>query len=284
MIINCVAIPENLLESELFGYEKGAFTGADQAKKGRIALANHGTVFLDEIADMKLSLQSKILRVLQEQEIEPVGAASPMSVNVRVIAATHTNLDQAVQENRFRQDLYYRLSVVPLTIPPLRERPEDIPALVNTFIMMYNRGVKFGVQRFSAQAMQALQTYPWPGNVRELENLVQRMCILHYEHTVQSGDLPPKYRGFRRSDQPSSITSSTQNMGSLDFYSRMSELEDQLILHALRRSKGNKKMAAQILNMKRTTLLEKIKKKKLGPVLEEMLKKNASTQGNCQPG
>lgn len=278
MAINCAAIPDELLESELFGYEKGAFTGADQPKKGRIALANQGTVFLDEIGDMKLSLQSKILRILQEQEIEPVGANSPISVNVRVIAATHTNLEQAVQEGHFRQDLYYRLSVVPITIPPLRERPEDIPALVNTFIMMYNRGVKFGVQQFSTQAMQALQAYPWPGNVRELENLVQRMCILHCEQTVHLKDLPPKYRGNRRTDQPASITSSAQNIGSLDFYSRMSELEDQLILHALRQSRGNKKLAAQILNMKRTTLLEKIKKKKLSPTLEQMLKKNKASQ------
>lgn len=280
MTVNCAAIPDELLESEFFGYEKGAFTGADQSKKGRIALADQGTVFLDEIGDMKLSLQSKILRVLQEQEVEPVGAGSPVPVNVRIIAATHANLDQAVQEGRFRQDLYYRLSVVPLNIPALRERPEDIPALVNTFIMMYNRGVKFGVQRFSNQAIQALQAYPWPGNIRELENLVQRMCILHCEQTVHLGDLPPKYRGYRRSDRQTSITSAAQNMGNIDFYSRMSELEDQLIMHALRQSKGNKKLAAQLLNMKRTTLLEKIKKKKLGPVLDQMLKKNSSSPAN----
>ena len=231
---------------------------------------------MDDIGlDQSRSRTAKSL--LEAKEIDPLQASTPAPVNVRVIAATDTDLEKAVQEGRFRQDLYHRLSMAPLNIPPLRDRPEDIPALVQTFIMMYNRGVKFGVQGFSTQAMHALQSYSWPGNVRELENLVQRMCILHCNQTVHVEDLPPKYRGSRRSDRPVTSASSIHDPANLDFYARMSQLEDQLILNALQQAKGNKKQAAQILNMKRTTLLEKIKKKKLGPALQDMMKKNASS-------
>ncbi|MGM0758530.1 MAG: sigma-54-dependent transcriptional regulator [Thermodesulfobacteriota bacterium] len=277
LAINCGTALDEQLEGELFGPVKGTSSGTDHHRTGRIAIPDQGTLFLDEIESLQHPLQSKILQLLQAKEVEPLED----SAKVRVIAATDINLEKAVQEGRFRQDLYHRLSMAPLNIPPLRDRPEDIPALVQTFVMMYNRGVKFGVQRFSTQAMHSLQSYSWPGNVRELENLVQRMCILHCNQTVHVQDLPPKYRGARRSDRPVTSASSIHDPANLDFYTRMSQLEDQLILNALQQAKGNKKQAAQILNMKRTTLLEKIKKKKLGPALEAMMKKNAPSAHDC---
>jgi len=277
LAVNCGTALNEHLEDDLFGSAQGTKSGTDRHQTGRIALPDQGTLFLDEIESLQYPLQSKLQQLLEAKEIDPLQASTPAPVNVRVIAATDTDLEKAVQEGRFRQDLYHRLSMAPLNIPPLRDRPEDIPALVQTFIMMYNRGVKFGVQGFSTQAMHALQSYSWPGNVRELENLVQRMCILHCNQTVHVEDLPPKYRGSRRSDRPVTSASSIHDPANLDFYARMSQLEDQLILNALQQAKGNKKQAAQILNMKRTTLLEKIKKKKLGPALQDMMKKNASS-------
>ena len=271
--VNCAAIPDDLLESELFGYLKGAFTGATQNKKGRLQYAEGGTLFLDEIGDMKPALQAKLLRVLQEKEFEPVGSVKPIKVDVRIVAATHRNLEQAVNNGTFREDLYYRLSVVPIAIPPLRDRKEDIPLLIETFRHVYSRGKKHSLTGFSPQAVATLLEYPWPGNVRELENLVQRLSILHGESMVDVDDLPEKYTAGRPAPPPPESSDGTLSptMEGADFNTQVSEFEDRLILQALLKTGGNKKEAAELLNLKRTTLLEKIKKKKLDRLFDHSL-------------
>ncbi len=266
--VNCAAIPEELLESELFGHAKGAFTGAARTKMGRIQYADGGTLFLDEIGDMKPSLQSKLLRVLQEREFEPVGEVKPISINLRVIAATHQNLEEAVEKGRFREDLYYRLSVIPITIPPLRDRREDIALLIEKFLQVFNRSRKTPFMGFSPDAMNVLSNFPWPGNVRELENLIQRMTILNGDRIVEVTDLPEKYRSGNSSDRlPQSSHSLAEEMisisGPVDFNTLVEDFENRLILQALQLTGGNKKEAARFLNLNRTTLLEKIKKKGL---------------------
>ncbi|HEB70845.1 MAG TPA: sigma-54-dependent Fis family transcriptional regulator [Desulfobulbus sp.] len=291
--INCAAIPEDLLESELFGYAKGAFTGATNAKTGRIEYADGGSLFLDEIGDMKPLLQAKLLRVLQEREFEPVGSLKAIPVDVRVIAATHRDLEKMVEEGRFREDLYYRLCVIPVNIPPLRRRREDIPLLIDYFIRSTSKQQKKTFTGFDLAAMQALREYPWKGNVRELENLIQHMSILYSGKVVRFIDLPDKYRngGVRQSipaagtddnpmDAPSIDVSVPEQLmlfsngatmpsietwddDGIDFKGLVNEFETQLIVQALKVTQGNKKEAAKLLNLKRTTLLEKIKKKEL---------------------
>ena len=258
--INCAAIPEELLESELFGHEKGAFTGATTSKKGRLHHANGGTLFLDEIGDMKPLLQAKILRVIQEKEFEPVGSVRSVNVDVRIVAATHRNLEEAIRKGTFREDLYYRLNVVPLHIPPLHKRREDIPLLLETFAQRFCSSKKRPLFSFAQSTIECLQEYPWPGNVRELENLVQRLSILHSGKTVFPEDLPEKYLQHDMEDSLHPELNGTKT----DFNSQVSEFEDRLILQALMKTGGNKKEAAELLNLKRTTLLEKIKKKQLG--------------------
>lgn len=276
--VNCAAIPDDLLESELFGYIKGAFTGANQTKIGRIQYADGGTLFLDEIGDMKPSLQAKLLRVIQEREFEPVGGVKPISVDVRIVAATHRDLEAGVAEGRFREDLFYRLSVVPLTIPPLRERKDDIPVLVEKFVQVFNRGKKNSLKGFTPGAMASLIEYPWPGNVRELENLVQRLSILHAGELVEVADLPEKYQmsGVVPMLDLSTLSDDTEtdldlDSDSFDFNTLVSDFEDRLILKALTKTGGNKKEAARLLNLKRTTLIEKIKKKQLEGALPSEL-------------
>jgi len=287
--VNCAAIPDDLLESELFGYTKGAFTGATGPKIGRIEYANGGSLFLDEIGDMKPVLQAKLLRVLQEREFEPVGGLKPIPVDVRVIAATHCNLEQMVAEGTFREDLYYRLNVIPLSIPPLRERVEDIPLLIEYFVQLVGKTKKNGLLGFDQAAVQALTALPWRGNVRELENLVQHMTILHGGTMVRYHDLPEKYRstpsgtaaneetapqqwlddGSRPeqlhlfSSVSSTVPTETWPEHGIDFNALVNDFEAQLIVQALKLTQGNKKEAARLLNLKRTTLLEKIKKKEL---------------------
>ncbi len=291
--VNCAAIPDDLLESELFGHTKGAFTGAVSSKIGRIEYANGGSLFLDEIGDMKPVLQAKLLRVLQEREFEPVGGLKPIPVDVRVIAATHCNLEQMVAEGRFREDLYYRLSVVPVAIPPLRERSEDIPLLIEYFINTIGKTKKNPLLGFNPAAMLTLSHFPWRGNVRELENLVQHMTILHGGTHVDYHDLPEKYRNGPLPPEPASAPAQeTGNVSppeqlllassaaaiagemwpdsGIDFNALVNDFETQLIVQALKLTQGNKKEAARLLNLKRTTLLEKIKKKELiGAVSEE---------------
>jgi DNA-binding NtrC family response regulator len=192
--LNCVAIPETLLESELFGYEKGAFTGATRQKLGKFELANHGTLLLDEIGDMSLATQAKLLRVLQEREVERVGGTNPIKVDVRIIASTNQDLSQLVRGQRFREDLYFRLNVLPIHIPPLRERREDIPLLVDHFVSLSKTKFHKEIERFSDDAINLLINYSWPGNIRELENVVQRAIILSKERVIQEWSLPPEIR------------------------------------------------------------------------------------------
>jgi len=267
--VNCAAIPDELLESELFGYVKGAFTGASQSKIGRIQYADGGTLFLDEIGDMKPNLQAKLLRVLQEKEFEPVGGVKPIPVDVRVVAATHRDLEKLVENGKFREDLYYRLNVVPITIPPLRERKEDIPLLIEQFVQYFGRNKNYGPTEFAQETIQALTEYPWPGNVRELKNLVQRMIVLHGGSRIGLAELPNRYYGEGDFGEEIAEVQNPVQMpdaegwddGKIDFNTLVSSFEDRLILQALTRANGNKKEAAELLNLKRTTLLEKIKKK-----------------------
>ncbi len=189
--VNCAAIPEELIESELFGYEKGAFTGAEGRKPGKFDMADQGTIFLDEIADMSLKTQAKVLRILQEHQFERVGGTSPVQVDVRVIAATNQNLEDAIKEGRFREDLYYRLNVIPLNVPPLRERAEDIPLFVQHFVKVFSEKSRIKPKKVKKKAMHALTRYPWPGNVRELKNIIERMVILSTGKEIEFSDLPP---------------------------------------------------------------------------------------------
>ena len=255
--VNCGAIPEDLLESELFGYEKGAFTGALKTRIGRFELANGGTVFLDEIGDMSPALQVKILRVLQEHEFERVGGVKSIKVDIRVIAATHRDLEKAVKQGTFREDLYYRLNVIPFTLPPLRERRSDIPLLTNHFIEKFNMEKKQNIQEVSPEVLTCLTKYHWPGNVRELENLIERMVILKGEGTIEQEDLPEKLLGAEWSD---SVPSMDIPDSGISFNTAVSEFERELILRALKKTNWIKNRAAKLLQLKRTTLVEKTKK------------------------
>ena len=264
--VNCAAIPEDLLESELFGYEKGAFTGANRFKKGRLQHADKGSLFLDEIGDMKPGLQSKLLRVLQEQVFEPIGSVKSIQIDIRVIAATNCDLEAAVKNGTFREDLYYRLSVVPISLPPLRERLDDIPHLINKFLLIYNRGRQNAILDFTPEALQRLKAYDWPGNVRELQNLIQRLCILHGGNRVDVDALPEKFKqDLDLQTEPVHAHTEAESSAneSLDFHHLTVDFENRLILQALSSTNWNKKEAAKLLNMKRTTLLEKIKKRNL---------------------
>ncbi len=254
--INCGAIPHELLESELFGYVKGAFTGAVRDKKGRLQAAEGGTVFLDEISEMSPALQVKLLRVLQEREFEPVGSIKPVKVDIRVIAATNKDLEELVSKGRFRADLFWRLNVVPIYLPPLRERKEDIELLLEHFLKIYNERYGGNIEGFSPESMQLLLDYPWPGNIRELENLVQRLVVLKGEGVVEPGDLPEKFRNNHRSYKLPSL----EELRELDLNAAVSTLERYLITEALRRANGVKSKAAKLLGIKRTTLIHKMKK------------------------
>ncbi|MEI6206890.1 MAG: sigma-54 dependent transcriptional regulator [Desulfuromonadales bacterium] len=268
--VNCAAIPDDLLESELFGHVKGSFTGAYANRAGRFEIADKGTLFLDEIGDMKANLQVKLLRVLQNREFEPVGASKAQKVDVRIIAATNKVLEDLVISRDFREDLYYRLSVIPITIPPLRDRREDIPLLINAFLTRFNSDKRHVVKGFSRETLEILCNYEWPGNVRELENLVERLVILKDNGFVTPDDLPEKYLSGKQSGQlqisDSMIDNQLPEQG-ICLNSAVEEFENHLILQALARTGGNKKEAAVLLNLKRTTLIEKLKKKNL--ILEE---------------
>lgn len=259
--VNCGAIPDELLESELFGHVKGSFTGAIANRIGRFEMADRGTLFLDEIGDMKTCLQVKLLRVLQNRELEPVGATRPKKIDTRIIAATNQNLEQLVEDKTFREDLYYRLSVIPIVIPPLRERKEDIPLLVESFVQKFNHDNRRSVNGFDEQAMSALLAYEWPGNIRELENLVERMVILKGSGTITLQDLPEKYCRVR-CERPQLETVPLPTDG-ICLSSAVEEFENRLIIQALEKTNGNKKEAATLLNLKRTTFIEKLKKKKM---------------------
>jgi len=256
--VNCGAIPEELLEAELFGHVRGAFTNAVSHREGRFAMADGGTIFLDEIGDMSMNLQVKLLRVLQERTFEPVGSSKTQNVDVRVIAATHQRLAQLIEEKRFREDLYYRLNVIPVEVPPLRERREDIPALVVHFLEAHAEKNGMSIKGISPEAIEMLCRQPWPGNVREVENLMERMVILRREGEIGTEDLPPEYR--EAADAPSAAAGLALAADGINLRGELEAIEARWIGEALKRTNWNKNQAAQLLQMNRTTLLEKIKK------------------------
>jgi len=260
--INCGAIPENLLESELFGHVKGAFTGAVQTRIGRFEQASGGSIFLDEIGNMPLALQVKLLRVLQEREFERVGGNTTVKIDVRIIAATSSNLEQMVEEGTFREDLFYRLNVIPINLPPLRERREDIPLLVQRFIGHFCETHKLDLKTVSPQVMKALMAYEWPGNIRQLENIVERMVALTGNRpAILPADLPSEIHSRESLSLTPLIEIPEEG---INFQNVVTDMERELILQSLRRTNGNKKLAAKLLNLKRTTLIEKIKRIGLG--------------------
>ncbi len=266
VVINCGAIPGELLESELFGHEKGAFTGAHQARSGRFEIADKGTIFLDEIGDMSADLQVKLLRALQEKSFERVGGSRTIEVDIRVISATNKNLPDAIEKGEFREDLYYRLNVIPISILPLRERKEDIPCLMDHFQQLFlNRMPEFSSKTFSEQAKKALVDYSWPGNVRELENMIERLLVLVENPVVEFSDLPDCVRGNTPGQGGSGLDITSIFDRGIGFAEAMDQYQHALISHALNESGWVKAKAAQMLKMNRTTLVEKIKKMKLEP-------------------
>ena len=280
--INCAAIPSELLESELFGHEKGAFTGAITAHRGRFELAQQGTIFLDEIGDMDLHMQAKLLRVLQEKVFERVGGTNAITADVRIIAATHRNLEEMVSEGEFREDLYYRLNVFPIELPPLRRRSEDIPALIYAITeqMRRDQGAQFSLTN---DAVRVLANYPWPGNVRELSNLLERLSILYPNSSVDSFQLPDKLRNKAKINGPEADEEINfleqlqdsqpfeENQGAMHVYGQLPEsgfdlksyvadTEIHYIREALEASNGVVAQAAKLLGLRRTTLVEKLRK------------------------
>ncbi len=295
--VNCGAIPGELLESELFGHEKGAFTGALTARQGRFEMAEGGTLFLDEIGDMPMPMQVKLLRVLQERTFERVGSNQTIECNVRVVAATHRNLENEIQEQRFREDLFYRLNVFPIELPSLKQRVEDIPLLVNDLLIRMKAAKKETVQ-FSRDALAVMMQHPWPGNVRELSNFIERLAITHPNEIVDSSDLPEKFQAYEIPDdldiedlqedgldnnpvlpatetiesnqveqqkQPETTAAVSQlpEQG-MDLKEYLSEMEVNLIQQALAECNGVVAHAAKLLNMRRTTLVEKMRKYEIG--------------------
>jgi two-component system nitrogen regulation response regulator NtrX len=252
--INCAAIPEELIESELFGHEKGAFTGAESKKRGKFDLAHKGTLFLDEIGDMSLKTQAKILRILQEQRFERVGGTKTIKVDARVVAATNKDLQDEITAGRFREDLFYRLNVVPIVVPPLRERQEDIPQLVKEFLSRVAGKFHVEPKSISGDALGLLCAQPWPGNVRELKNLIERLVILTPGQEIQLDDLPVEMDG-----RPLKNSGFKQIYSGLDFKSARMEFEKQYLEHKLIECEGNISQTAEAVGLERSHLHKKIK-------------------------
>jgi len=251
--VNCAVLAENLLESELFGHVKGAFTGAIKDKLGRFELAHGGTIFLDEIGDISPNMQLKLLRVIQEGEFERVGGTETIKVDVRIIAATNRNLEEAMQKGEFRQDLYYRLNVIPIEVPPLRERRDDIPLLVSHFLEKFNREFNKQIQAVDDEAMKYLQSYHWPGNIRELENLLERAVVLNKTGILTIKDFPPY---VVQSQEPETFEIDTNR----SLNELVDAYEKQIILKALRENNFNKLRTAEKLGIHRSTFMSKLKK------------------------
>jgi len=248
--VNCSALPDSLIESELFGHEKGAFTGAESRRKGRFELADGGTIFLDEIGDIPLSTQVKILRILQQREFERLGGTETIKVDVRIIAATNRNLEELIEKGEFREDLFYRINVFPIFIPPLRERRNDIPMLVDHFIEKFNKRNNTKIKRITTSALNMLMVYSWPGNIRELENCVERGCILTTDNVIHSYNLPPSLQ--------TADSSNTHSKGGMMY--TVEQVEKQLIREALTTTKGNIAKAAEILKVTERMLGTRLKK------------------------
>lgn len=264
IVLNCGAIPSELLESELFGHEKGAFTGAHQSRAGRFEAADGGTIFLDEIGDMSPDLQVKLLTVLENQSFERIGSTKTIHVDIRVVAATNKNLEQAIREGQFREDLYYRLNVIPICMPALRDRKVDIPLLIDFFNNKMNMRKKRPAGRtitYSKEVVKKLMEYNWPGNIRELENLVERLSVLVESDTVQISDLPSSIRNEFQTTVADAYFPDLETKA--DFNHVVRQFQKSLILHALNKSNWVKARAAEMLNLNRTTLVEKIKKMNL---------------------
>lgn len=258
--VNCGAIPEELLESELFGHVRGAFTGAVNSRQGRFQLANGGTLFLDEIGEMSPKLQVKLLRVLQERQFEPVGSDRAVQVDVRVVAATNRDLHVAVREGKFREDLFYRLNVLPVHLSALREREGDIALLVKHFLALHGLRKAKRVARVEPDAMVVLEKYRWPGNVREVENLVERLIVLNEDGVIRVNELPDYVIQNGSSNQSAGAALPVSGMD-LDRY--LEKIENGFICQALERARGNKTLAAGMLNLNRTTFIERLRKKGL---------------------
>ena len=280
--VNCAAIPHDLLESELFGYEKGAFTGAVNARVGRIELANQGTIFFDEIGDMPPALQVKLLRVLAEREIDRIGSVKSTPVDIRVITATHQNLEAAIEEGRFREDLYYRLNIIPLALPPLRDRKTDIPHLVSYFLNQFNGTGRS--KTINEEVMNILENYSWPGNIRELANFVERMVVLSIDSTITPRDLPDKVLGEVPKEKWTPLEKDSEPEGNpaqilqqslkqsfhvgipdegINLKKLVEGFEKELLVEALENTGWVKNKAAILLSLNRTTLVEKLKKLKI---------------------
>lgn len=277
--INCAAIPHDLLESELFGFEKGAFTGAASTRIGRLELAHNGTIFLDEVGDMPSALQAKLLRALSEREIDRIGGTKSIKIDIRVVAATHENLEELIEAGKFREDLFYRLNVIPIWVPPLRDRKEDIPLLANHYLRHFNKTKNKSIKGISNQAMDILVNYRWPGNIRELVNFIERMVVLSTSDTLTPKDLPEKTLGGVPREtlaQPEPEPQGTpaealrQSMSKSFFVGLPEEgmnlkqaienFEREIILEALEKTNWVKNKAAGLLSLNRTTLVEKLKK------------------------
>jgi two-component system response regulator HydG len=251
--VNCAALPETLLESELFGHVKGAFTGAIQDKAGRFEAAHGGTIFLDEIGDISPAIQAKLLRVLQDREFERVGSNRTLRVDVRILAATNQDLEAAVRNRRFREDLYYRLNVITIPIPPLRERREDIPLLAHHFLRISAAKNNKALEGFTPEALDLLERYPWPGNVRELENAIERAVVLSRGHLIEPKDLPEAITGQGPGEGERAIT--------IPLGTPLEEVEQRLIEATLEQTRGDKTLAAKLLGIASRTIYRKLKQK-----------------------
>lgn len=267
--VNCGAIPSNLLEDELFGHVKGAFTNAHQHRIGKFEQANHGTLFLDEVSNMSADLQIKLLRVIQEREFQRVGSATTIKVDVRIVAATNGDLLEAVRKGDFREDLYYRLSVIPIHVPPLRQRPEDVPLLVLHFTKRYCMEQQLALKRVSHECMKYLMTFDWPGNVRQLQNAVEMAVALSGDRDLLDLDDFPVVSGPQLAHEPTQGIDIPDD--GVNFNTMISELEKRLIIQSLQVAGGNKKRAASLLHLKRTTFVEKLRRMGMEPPAEGVI-------------
>jgi DNA-binding NtrC family response regulator len=261
--VNCAAIPPSLVESELFGHARGAFTGASSAHAGRFAQADGGTIFLDEIGEMELGVQAKLLRLIQDGELYPVGEEVAQKIDVRLLAATNRKLETEVAGGRFRADLFWRLNVIPIEMPPLRQRLSDLPLLCEHFIRRANEKNRRTVTGFDQEASKALRRHTWPGNIRELENLIERVVIMRGSGLITLADMPPNVRSTRDTGS-NAVIPDLPDEGT-DLRAMLEQVEERMIAEALERTGGNKNRAAELLGLNRTTLVEKLRRKRVAP-------------------